>query len=261
MSWLRRLGLGSNRAETARLEARISALQTALADTTARSGGEERRTPMLIYLVLTLALGFGLGASFGRLNEAIADLALTLALSRAAPSVDAAFAAHRRGRYDMALRLAGPLAEAGDARARFLLGYLHYHGRGVARNDAEAMRWFRLAGAQGDAEARFHLGVMYDQGQSVPQDDVEAVRWYQLAADQGHAQAQYNLALAYARGEGVAPDPVRAHMWFNLAATRFPADDTRNRAAAVRNRDLVAGKMSREELAEAQARAREWQPH
>ena len=53
---------------------------------------------------------------------------------------------------------------------------------------------------------------------------------------------------------------VDAHMWFNLAAARFPANDTRNRTAAVKNRDTVASEMSSEQLAEAQKRAREWKP-
>ena len=44
------------------------------------------------------------------------------------------------------------------------------------------------------------------------------------------------------------------------AAARFPANDTRNRTAAVKNRDTVAGEMSSEQLAEAQKRAREWKP-
>jgi uncharacterized protein len=49
-------------------------------------------------------------------------------------------------------------------------------------------------------------------------------------------------------------------MWFNLAAARFPASDTRNRGLAVKNRDVVAGKMTSDQLAEAQKLAREWKP-
>ena len=37
----------------------------------------------------------------------------------------------------------------------------------------------------------------------VSEDDAEAVRWYRLAAEQGHASAQFNLGVMYARGEGV----------------------------------------------------------
>ena len=43
---------------------------------------------------------------------------------------------------------------------------------------------------------------MYADGYGVPEDDAEAVRWHRLAADQGHAGGQNNLGLMYANGEG-----------------------------------------------------------
>jgi hypothetical protein len=58
----------------------------------------------------------------------------------------------------------------------------------------------------------------------------------------------------------VSQDYVAAHMWFNLAAAHFPASDVRNHELAVRNRGLVANKMTREQIAEAQNLAREWKP-
>ena len=42
-------------------------------------------------------------------------------------------------------------------------------GEGVPQDDAEAVRWFRLAAEQGDARAQFNLGVRYDTGEGVPQ--------------------------------------------------------------------------------------------
>tara|TARA_B110000116_G_scaffold260112_1_gene262885 strand:+ start:972 stop:1109 length:138 start_codon:yes stop_codon:yes gene_type:complete len=41
--------------------------------------------------------------------------------------------------------------------------------------------------------ARFNLGFRYATGRGVSQDDAEAVRWYRLAADQGDADAQFNF--------------------------------------------------------------------
>ena len=41
----------------------------------------------------------------------------------------------------------------------------------------------RARAEQGDAEAQFELGVRYRDGTDVPQDDAEAVRWYRLAVD------------------------------------------------------------------------------
>ena len=36
---------------------------------------------------------------------------------------------------------------------------------------------------------------MYADGEGVAEDDAEAARWYRLAADQGHADAQHFLGL------------------------------------------------------------------
>ena len=58
---------------------------------------------------------------------------------------------------------------------------------------------------------------MYTKGEGVLKDDAEAVRWYRLAAEQGDAHAQYGLGLMYANGRGVLKDSVLAHIWSNIA--------------------------------------------
>ena len=45
--------------------------------------------------------------------------------------------------------------------------------------------------------------MAYGSGGSVPQDDAESVKWLRLAAEQGHADAQFFLGLAYSEGKGV----------------------------------------------------------
>ena len=42
---------------------------------------------------------------------------------------------------------------------------------------------------------------MYDLGEDMSEDDAEAVRWFRMAAEQGHVDAQFNLGIMYARGE------------------------------------------------------------
>ncbi len=59
----------------------------------------------------------------------------------------------------------------------YALGVLYAHGRGVPQDNAEALRWYRLAAAQGLADAQFFLGFMYAEGLGVPQDDVQAHMW------------------------------------------------------------------------------------
>jgi len=112
-------------------------------------------------------------------------------------------------------------------------------------------RW-RWAAEQGSASAQFSLGFMYDKGQGVVQDYAEAVRWYKLAAAQGNTQAQLNLGASYGKGEGVAQDYLRAHMWLNLAAVG--GDEL-----SIKNRDIIAAKMTPQQIAEAQKLARECQ--
>ena len=116
-----------------------------------------------------------------------------------------------------------------------------------------AARLFRPFAEQGDAGAQYVLGRMYSLGQGVPQDYAEAMKWYRKAAEQGDASAQNNLGVMYDNGEGVPQDYVEAHMWFNLAAAQ-------GNAQAKTNRDLVAKRMTSEQIAEAQRLAREWRP-
>lgn len=49
-----------------------------------------------------------------------------------------------------------------------------------------------------------------------------------------------------------------AHMWPNLAASGIPASKKEARGSAVKARELGASKMTSEQIAEAQKRAREW---
>ena len=247
--------------DVAALEAKVTALQSALntCKGMAKHWREVRRAMIAGVAAIVLALGFVLGLNAERIKGAATGVAQTFGLA-GVPDADAAAAAYQGGDYTRALRLARPLAETGDARAESVLGQLYFRGRGVPQDDHEAVIWFRRAADQGNASAQFYLGVMFDEGRGVPQDYAEAAKWYRRAAEQGDAQAQYNLALSYARGEGTEADNVSAHMWFNLAAASFPAADTRNRTAAARSRDTVAGKMSAEQITEAQRLAREWKP-
>jgi TPR repeat protein len=158
----------------------------------------------------------------------IAGLFLAVALvflsPRSAPAgFEEGHAAYERGDYHTAFREMMPLALAGDPAAQFNLGVMYAQGRGVPRDDAEAVRWYRLAADQGFAEAQYILGAMYVAGRGVPQDDAGAVRWYRSAADQGVAEAQGALGAMYAFGQGVPRDDAEAVRWYRLAADQGSA--------------------------------------
>ena len=70
-----------------------------------------------------------------------------------------------------------------------MVGKCYEAGCGVAQDDAEAVRLWRLSAAQGNAIAQFNLGYMFENGKGVAQDRAEAIRLYRLAAAQGEADA------------------------------------------------------------------------
>jgi len=109
-------------------------------------------------------------------------------------------------------------AEKGDAQAQYQLGLMYAEGQGVARDEAEAVRWYRKAAEQAFALAQNDLGSMYARGRGVKQDYAEALRWYRKAAEQGEAQAQNSIGAMYSLGQGVVRDDVEAVRWYRKSA-------------------------------------------
>jgi len=147
-------------------------------------------------------------------------------------------------------------ADQGHDRAQYNLGLAYANGHfGVPQDEAEAVRWYRLAADQRNSDAQYNLGIAYDNGQGVPEDDAEAVRWYRLAAAQGDDLAMFNLGAMYYEGRGVPKDDVQTYMWFNLSASRSTGEP---RDEAVKLRDQIGNLLTPDQLAEAQRLAREW---
>ena len=105
-------------------------------------------------------------------------------------------------------------AEHGYGPDQYTLGVMYANGIRVAEDDAEAVRWFRMAAEQGHASAQHNLGLLYAEGDGVPEDDAEAVRWYRLAAEQGYAPAQGILGVMYDNGNGIPEDDAEAVRWY-----------------------------------------------
>jgi uncharacterized protein len=123
------------------------------------------------------------------------------------------------------------------------------YNRGVASiiegNNKQAVEWFRKAAEQGLPDAQFSLGTMYKKRRGVAKNTKQTVMWYKKAAEQGHAEAQFNLGYMYYKGYGTTKDLVQAHKWSDLSATNGHV-----RGAAMKN--LLAGKMTSKQIAEAQ---------
>lgn len=159
---------------------------------------------------------------------------------------------YQRGRHVADLR---ERAEAGAPGAQRDLGSEYLFGTSVPRDPDEAVAWYRRAAEQGHLEARLDIASLYAHGTGVPRDEAEAARWYRAAAEQGDAYAQTELGILYSEGRGVDQDDVAAYMWLGVAALRS-AGDVRERAA--RRRDTLVHRLTAEQLAETEARARAW---
>jgi TPR repeat protein len=64
---------------------------------------------------------------------------------------------------------------------------------------------------------------MYSTGEGVARDEVQAVKWFRKAAELGNQDAQYFLASQYMRGEGVAQSDVMAYMWCSQGLSARPS--------------------------------------
>lgn len=133
---------------------------------------------------------------------------------------DEAWVAYVNQDYEAALKELKPLAEQGDTRSQYAVGWMYRNGEGVAQNYQTAIKWYRLAAEQGHAEAQKSLGLMYQFGEGIAPNYQTATQWYRLAAEQGNAEAQNNLGLMYLNGEGVIQSKTNAYMWLHNAASQ-----------------------------------------
>ena len=69
--------------------------------------------------------------------------------------------AYRRGDYACAFRKFAQMAERGNVKAQYYIGYMYLNGEGVAADYNAAFKWLSRAAAKGNSKALFHLGFMY----------------------------------------------------------------------------------------------------
>jgi TPR repeat protein len=118
-----------------------------------------------------------------------------------------------------------------DSRARVLLAAHLINGSGAQQNFSEAMDLCRLA-AKDYAPGDYCLGYLYRNGLGVGRDSVEALKWYQKAAATRHVEAMLELAEMYSAGEGTKINRPEALLCYFRAA-QANAKDARRKASAL----------------------------
>lgn len=203
-------------------------------------------------------------------------------------------AAKEAGNLAKAVSIMRELADQGDPVAAYNAGLAYANGQGVERDDAAAAALFRKSADAGYDKGQLLLGIMYSYGRGVPADAAEAFRWYSAAADQGNPNAQFSLANAYMNGAGVQKNQAKADEWLKRSAAQgYPnamvtlgaalADGAgsekdlvgsytwltlamdavggeKAKALTKALREEVAKRMSPEQLANAEARVKEFKP-
>ena len=80
------------------------------------------------------------------------------------------------------------------------VGRCYERGDGVGKDEAEAVRWYRMAAELGLAEAQFELGRCYAFGLGMRRNRAPAAKWLHKAAAQWHGKAMLMLGSWYRSG-------------------------------------------------------------
>lgn len=113
------------------------------------------------------------------------------------------------------LQMLRQLAEGGYPDAMVYYGMCLNDGRaGRDPDSVAAVSWFKRCNEMYEhKQARYELGVALYTGEGIAEDEEEAVRMFRLAADQHHPSACYMLGDCLLDGVGVAIDRASALEW------------------------------------------------
>ncbi len=103
----------------------------------------------------------------------------------------------------------------------------------------------------------------YRAAQSTFRHPTEQWWFYCLAAHRRHAVSQFKLGNSYRRGtKPVTQDFVKAYTWYRLAEIGGMSPEVGDSSRPLRPwRSTLVGKMTADEIAEAESRALTWQPN
>lgn len=111
-------------------------------------------------------------------------------------------------------------AERGDGICSLNLAFKYQDGRVIAKDPAEARKWFTAA-AKADMSGAFeYLGLMLIRGEGGPKNVPEGLAWLERAVAANDTRVAVILGGLYERGEHLPQDPGRAKALYEKAALR-----------------------------------------
>jgi TPR repeat protein len=157
-------------------------------------------------------------------SAALICASLAWAAPAAAQNVKPGIDAWQRGDYVSAVAIWRPLAEAGDPDACFNMGQAYRLGHGVLVDLSTAQIWLERAAQKDHIDAQATLGLLLFQNGN----QADGLKWLKLAAERGDARALLVYGTALFNGDGVAQDPVLGYAYVSRSAAQGlePAKNT-----------------------------------
>jgi len=103
------------------------------------------------------------------------------------------------------LFLAG--AKAGDTGCQLNLGNYYDDGKGIRRNRAKALYWYKKAYRRGDASAAYNIAILWRN----EHEPTRALPWFKRAVKMGDAEANLEIAKYLLAAEDGLPKAI-AHL-------------------------------------------------
>ncbi len=138
----------------------------------------------------------------------------------AAADAEKGMAALEKGDYKTALKELNADAKKGDADAMFMLSRLYAEGKGVKENRKQAFQWMERAANTGSVRAQGTLAMYFSEGIGVAKDDAKSLEFGRRAADGGDLISQFIMGVRFNNGVGVTRDIEQAAGWWGKAAER-----------------------------------------
>ncbi|MBC8285235.1 MAG: sel1 repeat family protein [Nitrospinae bacterium] len=101
--------------------------------------------------------------------------------------------------YKLALEKLLPLAARGHSAAQYNLGVMSEWGNGVPKDNAEALKWYKLSAEGSHRDAQNNLGAMYSKGEGTKQSFVDALKWFVISAENGSEAGRKNIDIVEKR--------------------------------------------------------------
>ncbi|MEO1205997.1 MAG: tetratricopeptide repeat protein [Pseudomonadota bacterium] len=153
-----------------------------------------------------------------------------------------AYAVYKMGMYDEAFERWQALADKGNAQGILNLANMYQAGKGVPKDLAKALAWYKKGGDQGDPQCLFNVAEAYERGLGTAADAEKAAVYLRRAAEAGSSQGQLKLAQSL-EAEGQTRD---ALYWYQRAADNGEAEARAFLAKASPAHDAALDRTSRE---------------